>query len=146
LDSLDDFSEKSLRFKGELTSAGIFPKITEDLKIMPDFSFGFSTRSPEGGYEFYGTKAKYDNKILLSNNGLQGAGVINFVHSTSEATALWSFLPDSTIGYAKFTNKPIESGIEFPDVESPEAYISYQPKQNVLKASSTLKAELSFFK
>ncbi len=146
LDSLDDFSEKALRFKGELTSAGIFPNITEDLKIMPDFSFGFSTRTPEGGYVFYGTKAKYDNKILLSNNGLQGAGVINFVHSTSEATALWSFLPDSTIGYAKFTNKPIDSGIEFPDVESPEAYISYQPKQNILKASSTPKAELSFFK
>ena len=146
LDSLDDFSEKALRFKGELTSAGIFPNITEDLKIMPDFSFGFSTRTPEGGYIFYGTKAKYDNKILLSNNGLQGAGVINFVHSTSEATALWSFLPDSTIGYAKFTNKPVDSGIEFPDVESPEAYISYQPKQNVLKASSTPKAELSFFK
>lgn len=146
LDSLDDFSEKALRFKGELTSAGIFPNISEDLKIMPDFSFGFSTRTPEGGYVFYGTKAKYDNKILLSNNGLQGAGVINFVHSTSEATALWSFLPDSTIGYAKFTNKPIDSGIEFPDVDSPEAYISYQPKQNVLRASSTPKAELSFFK
>ncbi len=146
LDSLDDFSEKALRFKGELTSAGIFPNIHEDLKIMPDFSFGFSTRTPEGGYVFYGTKAKYDNKILLSNNGLQGAGVINFVHSTSEATALWSFLPDSTIGYAKFINKPVDSGVQFPDVESPEAYISYQPKQSILRASSTPKAELSFFK
>jgi hypothetical protein len=146
IDSLDNFSERAFRLKGELTSAGIFPKITEDLKIMPDFSFGFSTRTPEGGYEFYGTKAKYDNKILLSNNGLQGVGVINFVQSTSEATSLWSFLPDSTIGYAKFTNRPVESGIEFPDVESPEAYISYQPKQSVLRASSTPKAELSFFK
>jgi hypothetical protein len=40
--------------KGELTSAGIFPKIREDLKIMPDYSFGFSTAAPKDGYEFYG--------------------------------------------------------------------------------------------
>lgn len=145
MDSLDNFDEKTFRLKGELTSAGIFPKIAEDLKIMPDYSFGFSTKAPEGGYDFYGTGAKYDNKIILSNNGLQGAGTINFVHSTSISKAL-NFLPDSTIGLAKFSNKPIEEGIQFPDVESEEAFITYIPKQNMLKAASTPKTELSFFK
>ena len=116
-DSLDNFNEKSFRLKGELTSAGIFPKITEDLKIMPDYSFGFSAGAPKEGYEFYGTNAKYDNKIILSNNGLQGAGTINYIHSTSISKAL-TFLPDSTIGYAQFSNKPIEVGVEYPDVES----------------------------
>ncbi|MFN5912307.1 MAG: hypothetical protein ACK45H_13285, partial [Bacteroidota bacterium] len=118
LDSLDNFSDKSLRLKGELTSAGIFPKITEDLKIMPDYSFGFSTTAPAGGYEFYGMAAKYDNKILLSNSGLQGAGTINFVQSTSIARELFTFLPDSTIGIVKFTNRPVDEGVQFPDVES----------------------------
>lgn len=145
MDSLDNFSDKAFRLKGELTSAGIFPKIKEDLKIMPDYSFGFSTQAPAGGYDFYGTGAKYENKILLSNNGLQGAGTINFVHSTSISKAL-NFLPDSTIGLAKFTNRPIESGIEFPDVESEEAFITYVPRKEYLKAASTPTTDLKFFK
>lgn len=145
IDSLDNFNEKTLRLKGELTSAGIFPKINQDLKIMGDYSFGFSTEAPAGGYDFYGTGAKYENKIILSNNGLQGAGTINFVHSTSISKAL-NFLPDSTIGLAKFSNKPIEVGVEFPDVESEEAFITYVPKKNYLKAASTPKSDLNFFK
>ena len=145
MDSLDDFSEKTLRFKGELTSAGIFPKITEDIKIMADYSFGFTSQAPAGGYEFYGTSAKYENKIVLSQNGLQGSGVINFVQSSSTSKAL-NFLPDSTIGLAHFVNRPMETGVEFPDVESEEAFITYVPKKNYLRAQSTPKSDLLFFK
>jgi hypothetical protein len=146
MDSLDNFNEKTFRLKGELTSAGIFPKISEDLKIMPDYSFGFSTKAPAGGYDFYGTGAKYENKIVLSYTGLQGAGTINFVESTSVSKGLLNFLPDSAIGLAHFTNRPIEVGIEFPDVESEEAFITYIPKKNMLKAASTPKTDLNFFK
>jgi len=103
---------------------------------MPDYSFGFSTKAPDGGYDFYGTGAKYENKILLSNNGLQGAGTINFVESTSISKALY-FMPDSTVGFANFVNRPIDTGVQFPDVESKEAYICYVPRDNLLKASST---------
>lgn len=145
IDSMDNFNELSFHLKGELTSAGIFPKIMEDLVIMPDYSFGFSTKAPQGGYDFYGTGAKYENKILLSNNGLQGAGTINFVESTSISKALY-FMPDSTVGYASFVNKPIEAGVQFPDVESKEAYICYVPRDNLLKASSTPTMDLNFFK
>lgn len=145
LDSLDSFEEKNLRFKGELTSSGIFPTIKEDLKIMQDYSFGFSTKAPETGYNFYGTGAKYENKILLSNSGLQGAGTINFVHSTSVSKELFTFLPDSTLGIVKFVNKPIENGIQFPDAISEEAFMTYIPKQNILKASSQPKNDFTFF-
>jgi len=146
LDSLDNFSERHIALKGELTSAGIFPVFPETLKIMPDYSFGFSTKSPETGYTFYGTKAKYNNKILLSNNGLQGSGKIDFIQSTSESIDLFTFLPDSTVGFAKFVNKPVEIGVQYPDVNSPEAYITYIPKKNILKASSTQASDLVFFK
>lgn len=143
-DSLNSFRESAFRLDGELTSAGIFPKIKEKVKIMPDYSFGFSTTAPAGGYTFYGTEAKYDNKIVLSNNGLQGAGTINFVHATAESKAL-SFLPDSTVGIAQFLNKPIETGIQFPDVKATDAYVTYIPGQKVLKAQSTPKNEMVFF-
>ncbi len=144
LDSLDNFLEKSLVFKGELNSAGIFPKIKEDLKIMNDYSFGFSTKAPEGGYPFYGSDTKYDNKIVLSNNGLQGQGTINFLHSTSESNKL-TFLPDSTIGIAKFVNKEIKEGVKYPDVKSESAYICYIPGKQLMKASSYRDVPLTMF-
>ena len=143
MDSLDNFKEKGFRLKGELNSAGIFPIIKQDLKIMPDYSFGFVQEAPQGGYDFYGTGAKYENKIVLSNNGLQGSGKIDFIKSTSISKSL-TFLPDSTVGYAVFENKPVETGIQYPDVKSQKAYICYLPKGNKLKAYST-DIPLSFF-
>jgi len=143
MDSLDNFKEKAFKLKGELNSAGIFPIIKQELKIMPDYSFGFVQEAPEGGYDFYGTGAKYENKIVLSNNGLQGSGKIDFIKSTSISKSL-TFLPDSTVGYAVFENKPIETGIQYPDVKSQKAYICYLPKGNKLKAYST-DIPLSFF-
>ena len=143
LDSLDNFKEKAFRLKGELNSAGIFPIIKQDLKIMNDYSFGFVQDAPQGGYDFYGTGAKYENKIVLSNKGLQGSGKIDFIKSTSISKSL-TFLPDSTVGYAVFENKPFETGIQYPDVKSQNAYICYLPKGNKLKAYST-DIPLSFF-
>ena len=144
MDSLDGFYERTFRLEGELISAGIFPIINEPLRLMPDYSFGFSITAPEEGYDFYGTEAKYEDKVILSHNGLQGAGTINFVHSTSVSKG-FNFLPDSTIGVAEFINRPIESGIEFPDVYADEAFISYIPKQNRMKASSLPKKQIRFF-
>ena len=144
IDSLANFKESNFKLSGELVSAGIFPKFKEELRIMGDYSLGFSRVAPAGGYDFYSTKAKYENKIVLSNNGLQGEGKIDFVQSTSISKA-FTFLPDSTVGYADFINRPVETGVQFPDIASKNAYITYIPKGNVLKASST-ETLLSFFK
>jgi hypothetical protein len=144
LDSLDNFKEKSLSLAGELTSAGIFPKIKENFKIMDDYSFGFSTKAPENGYSFYGGNTNYKNKIVLSANGLQGAGTINFLNSVSESKAL-TFLPDSTIGLANFVNNPVEDKIQFPDVYNERSFICYIPKAKTLKASSTAENPMRMF-
>lgn len=144
MDSLDGFNERTFRLEGELISAGIFPIINEPLKLMPDYSFGFSIQAPQDGFEFYGTEARYKNKVILSHNGLQGAGTINFVHSTSVSKG-FNFLPDSTIGVAEFLNRPVETGNEFPDVYADEAFISYVPRENRLKASSLPKKQIAFF-
>lgn len=143
MDSLATFDERYLRFSGELTSAGIFPKFREELKLMPDYSLGFSREAPDGGFPFYGTDATYDNKIVLSNNGLQGSGQIDFINSTSISKA-FTFLPDSTIGVAQFTNKPRETEVQLPDVDGPDTFISFLPRKKVLKARSN-KQEISFF-
>lgn len=144
-DSLDNFVEKAARFKGEMTSGGIFPKFREDLKIMPDYSLGFVQQVPEKGYDFYGTGSRYKNKIVLSNNGLQGSGEIEYVTSLSVSKA-FTFMPDSTIGYALFTNKGQETGVQTPDISGEDVLITYVPKGNVLKARTTQKPMLFFEK
>lgn len=146
-DSLHMFERKNLRLKGELTSAGIFPKMKQELKVMPDYSFGFNTKAPSGGYEFYESDAKYDNIILLSNNGLQGAGKIDFIYSTSQTlkNSLFAFLPDSTVGIVDFVNQPHDTRVEFPPVKSEEAYISYVPKEDLLRVRSLPNKNLNFF-
>jgi hypothetical protein len=145
LDSLRSFDEQKIRFDGELVSAGIFPKFREQLKMMPDYSLGFSHQSPSGGYPFYGDEATYDNKIILSNNGLQGGGSIAFIHSISESKhSLFTFLPDSAIGIVRFVNNPWEEGVEFPDVVGENAAITYLPRQKIMKVRSN-EEPLNFF-
>jgi hypothetical protein len=144
IDSLDNFSEKSFQLSGRLVSGGIFPEITEKLIIMNDYSFGFITKAPEEGYSFYGTNSKYKNKIVLSGNGLQGSGSIDFLHSNSVSNKL-TFLPDSTIGIAKFINNRISDGVKYPDVKSDQAYICYQPTNDLLKVRSYRETPLEIF-
>ena len=144
LDSLDNFMEASQRFNGELISGGIFPPIKEPLKIMPDYSLGFSTKAPVGGWAFYGDYSTYENKVILSNNGLQGAGTINYSTATAISKKL-TFLPDSTIGIAQFINKESTTGIKVPSVSSDAALITFIPKKQVLKASAWRGVNLQMF-
>jgi len=137
IDSLDNFDEHSIQLTGEFRSSGIFPVFNETLKIQEDYSFGFKTEAPEGGYRFYGQDAKYNNDIRLSNNGLRGSGEIDFLtsHTVSED---FVFFADSTMGIAEFTNKgqTKAEGLEVPDVTASGALVTYIPKQNLLKTKA----------
>ena len=144
IDSLLTFNDETLRFGGVLISSGIFPPMKDSLKLMGDYSLGFSQKAPEKGYTFYGTDANYENKIILSNNGLQGAGVIDFINSTSKSKQLFTFLPDSTIGVAEFVNRPKEDGIQYPDALGPDVFITFLPRAKILKARSNSEV-ISFF-
>ena len=144
LDSLDNFMEASQRLKGELISGGIFPPINEPLRIMPDYSWGFTTKAPESGWAFYGDYSNYENMVYLSNNGLQGAGTINYNTATAISKKL-TFLPDSTIGIAQFINKESRTGVKLPKVTSEAALITFIPNKQVLKASSWRGVNLKMF-
>ena len=144
MDSLDEFDELSFRLKGSLISGGIFPELTEPLKIMNDYSLGFITAAPPEGLPFYGNFSTYKNKIFLSHNGLQGSGVINYETSTAVSKNL-TFLPDSTIGLAQYTNLEKKDGIDVPSIASELAYISFQPKNQILKVASVRENRLKMF-
>lgn len=144
-DSLDNFDEKSVSFPGEFRSAGIFPVFKESLKIQEDYSFGFKTKAPEGGFNFYGDYAKFDNEIKLSNEGLRGAGQIDFVTSTS-ISENFIFFPDSTMGISQYVNRgqTKDKGISVPDVTGNGVMVTFVPKQDILKARA-VKEPLLFF-
>lgn len=145
LDSLDNFSEYHIAFSGEFRSAGIFPVFKETLRIQEDYSFGFKTKAPTEGFNFYGDYAKFDNEIKLSNEGLRGAGEINFVTSTSKSDN-FIFFPDSTMGISQYVNRgqTKDEGISVPDVIGDGVMVTFVPKQEVLKARP-VKAPLLFF-
>lgn len=144
-DSLDNFNEATMAFDGEMRSAGIFPVFKEKLRVQEDYSFGFKTIAPEGGFDFYGDNAKFDNEIKLSNEGLRGAGEIAFVNSLSTSEN-FIFFPDSTMGVSKYVNKAQEKseGNEFPAVTGDGVMVTYVPKSDILKVR-TLRTPLIFF-
>jgi len=144
-DSLDNFDEKVMEFDGEFRSAGIFPTFKEKLRIQPDYSFGFVTQAPETGFDFYGDYAKFDNEIKLSNEGLRGAGQIDFMTSSSTSEN-FVFFPDSTMGLSQYVNKgqTKDQGIEVPDVTGNGVMVTFVPKDEILKARA-VKEPLKFF-
>lgn len=136
-DSLDNFSEYTVSFEGELRSSGIFPVFKETIKIQNDYSFGFKAKSPVDGYRFYGNDAKYKNEIRLSNKGLRGAGEINFLTSNTVSKD-FVFFEDSTMGMSNFKNtaQTKSEGIDVPDMIANNALVTYIPKNKILKTKS----------
>lgn len=146
LDSLDNFKNKSLRFNGEFHSAGIFPMMKESLKVMPDYSLGFTRKADEAGAKIYADKGIFKNEIKLSGKGLQGDGKISFLTSTAESEA-FTFFPDSTNGVAKkYTNtESISSNFNVPLINAEDCFVKYAPKEKLWTAKS-LEKQLKIYR
>ncbi len=94
--SLGDFKTDSLRFSGVLTSAGIFPDITEPLTVQRDYHLGFSIQTPETGLPAYRDRGRYFKKLQLDQKGLHGSGKLQYLAATAHAKN-FLFLPDSML-------------------------------------------------
>lgn len=92
MEKLHTIEVDSIKFKGTLISAGIFPDIREALVIRPDFSLGFATPTPAEGWPAYHGKAVFTGKVSLDRGGLQGAGNFDFLASHAESPRI-VFLP-----------------------------------------------------
>jgi len=144
MDSLDDFTNDGINFPGLFKSAGIFPDFEEELTLQDDYSLGFKRETPSDGFNIYGIIANYNNKIKLSNKGLQGEGSISYLTSVAESEEI-TFYPDSVTAIAQhYTNQPNEIDPIVPLVRGEDCFISYVPKKEVLYASSN-KDDIVFF-
>ena len=130
MDSLDNFNRRSMKFDGELSSAGIFPVIQETLRLQPDKSLGFTHYTPDSGLLVYSGKGRYTNKISLTNNGLSGEGTINYLTSSTASEDL-QFFPDSLNAVSRaFTMTQKTSETQFPKVSSVNNKIHWLPYQD----------------
>lgn len=138
IDSLDNFTNKSLHFTGILESAGIFPTIRDTIGLMPDYSLGFVRQAPPGGYPMYGGKAKFTNTISLSNKGLHGNGQIDYITSTAISKDFTLF-PDSTNGMADsyvIKEQNTSGKTQYPDLSGNKVYIHWMPKKDYMQATN----------
>lgn len=150
IDSLNTFDPSALGLKGNFVSAGIFPDFQDVLKIQPDYSLGFVRTTPENGFPAYGGKGTYSDTIKLSNEGLKGSGVLNYVTSVSKSSN-FVFLPDSMNAYVReFEIKKQGKPIEFPDVSGMgviEHWRPYKDFMNIYKYDEPIvfyKQEMKF--
>ena len=130
IDSLNSYSTKSIKFDGNLTSAGIFPPFDEVMTVQPDLSLGFISHTPETGYAAYGTKGNYKNEIRLSNMGLRGEGELSYLTTTTICHD-FIFFPDSTNAHASsFNVRKQVAAAEYPSVDATNVFVHWEPKND----------------
>jgi len=132
IDSLDNFDNDQLKFKGTMLSAGIFPDFDETLTLQPDHSLGFVRETPKGGYPMYGGKGTFHDTISLSNEGLRGRGKLEYIASTTYSND-FIYFPDSMNAIAQNFNvkeNPVE--VEFPPVEGVDVMTRWYPSKDVM--------------
>lgn len=142
--SLDLLYTDSLKFSGTLTTAGIFPEITEPLKVRPDNSLGLEKITDSIGMPVYGGKGTFIARIDLSNRGLRGSGTLRYLNSTSYSPD-YIFLPDSMKALAKnFNMAEVAEPVEFPAVHGDSVREFWLPYKDSLLITSTGK-ELAMY-
>jgi hypothetical protein len=131
-DSLSTFTTEGLSFKGNLSSAGIFPTIHEPLVVTEDYSLGFVHHTPPEGYEVYGGKARFTSEIKLSNEGFEGDGTLKYLTATT-ASDKFMFYPDSLTGTARyFTLNESPDKYDFPGLRGDSVDISWDVDTNLM--------------
>lgn len=133
LDSLDIFNPRRLALPGTFTSAGIFPDIREELTVMPDYSLGFTGETGGAGLPAYGGPAKFFNKLFLSNQGLRGQGVLEYLNSKTSGKD-FRFYPDSMNAWAN--NYQVTASAKTPDVNGDSVFVHWEPKKGEYKVSN----------
>ena len=136
IDSLDNTSTQGLKFKGTLFSAGIFPDIEQDITVQKDYSLGFATTTPEGGFPTYGGKGNYEGSLSLSLEGFSGSGDIDYLTSNAMSN-YFIFFPDSTNGVAQeyIINEQM-AAVEYPNVTGNDVLVNWRPNEDVFYSKS----------
>lgn len=130
VDSANSGSSKSLTFSGIFHSDSIFPEFSEQLKVRPDRSLGFTHKTPPEGYNLYGTDARFIGTINMDTKGLRGNGEIRYLNATVYSED-FIFYQDSLIarGRKAVMEPAVLAGVEFPGCEIRAYAMKWNPKK-----------------
>lgn len=132
LDSVNSLPPGDLQFTGKLVSAGIFPDLSEVIRVQKDYSLGFKSVIPVPGMPVYYGKGAFSDTLKLSNNGLRGSGKLTYLASTTESDD-FLFTPDSTSAKVKrfvLSTDSLEN--KFPDVKAKNAIVKWTPANDLM--------------
>ncbi len=145
IDSLDTFETEGLAFNGQFYSGDIFPMFEEDLKVMRDYSLGFVTTTPGGGYPAYGGKGRYRDTIKVSNAGIEGKGELDYITSTTYTRNSLFFLDSMNAVADTFLIRPQLSGTEYPPAQALVASVHWEPYNDVMFINNTKENPFDLF-
>ena len=143
IDSLDNFSKEDLLFEGELLAGGIVPDLTEPLRLMDDYSLGFTRRIADQGYPLYEGLGTVNGELTLNLGGLHGPGSIDFLTSHLEGEDN-TLVPDSAYGRTSTYSNVAEAG-KIPLVHAEETDFGLHSRGKRLFVRSTPLDSLQFF-
>lgn len=145
LDSLNSFTTEGLKFYGHLYSGGIMPDIKEPLKVMDDYSLGFSRKLDGNGIPIYDDRAVFYSDLKLSNRGLQGKGSMKYLTSLSESSG-FIFYPDSLVADLDKFRIEEQSGFPaYPQVLAEGVHQFWLPELDVMRLNTLPGKEFSMF-
>lgn len=139
-DNLDNYQPEDILFEGEMYSSDIFPPFKENIVLnSEDKSLGFVHTTPTEGYSSYIRKNRtegqgfFAGKILLSNNGFEGKGVINYLAASIYSSDI-VFKPNRADCSAKNFDLEENRGSipELPQVEGTDVKIKWLPYKDSL--------------
>lgn len=139
--SLDRFIGEDLAFRGRLVSDSIFPVIEETAVLMPDSSLGFITQSPDDGWGTYVDRGRYTGELSLSNQGLLGKGLIQYLRARAFSEDV-VFKPKQMIGSARQfdISEDRQGPIFMPKVEGSNVLINWLPYRDSMYVTTQDKA------
>lgn len=130
------FPTDSLKFRGYLSSAGIFPDIEQPLNVRPDYSLGIDAKTDSAGYPIYGGKGRFYNRVEMSNEGFRGDGRLVYLNSVTKSND-FIFYPDSMKALAKqFDVTEVLAAVEYPAVHGDSVNQFWLPYQDSLAISN----------
>lgn len=145
LDSLNSFTTEGLKFEGHLYSGSIMPDIKEPLRVMPDYSLGFTRKLDPDGIPVYDGKATFYSDLSLSNRGLLGSGKLKFMTSDSESDR-FLFTPDSLIAdLSRFEITEKAAPPAFPQVSADGVHMFWLPWLDVMRLNTLPGEEFAMF-
>ncbi|MCB0629254.1 MAG: hypothetical protein R2824_21660 [Saprospiraceae bacterium] len=143
---LDDYLAEDIKFKGSLTSGGIFPDFKETLVLRENNSLGFKTKTPEEGEVAYGGKGRYAGELDLSNKGFYGRGNMQYLNASIDSEDIIFKPSEATAGADRFDLEEDRTpGSEVPQVRGSDVRINWRPQKDSMYVR-TLEDPFKLFK